>query len=708
MRLSLPSIFWLSVFSTLAKVTSTTDWLWQPPQYLKGIGPKKAGELKARGIEDVYDLLNFLPKSYRDYRNVTPLAQAQHGVEASFRVRVVKAPFKAKGRRFYRATVEDDSGTADVFWFGHQLHGPAHDLKQDDVIWLVGKPDRKKLTPAFSHPKVFSDFHKVEIEPTYRGIPWLSSGIRRAVASIAENLSQADPIGAELRQTWDVPGWGEAFAEIHAPDDSPNLNDVFKQRSRGYRRVAADAFFAYFLGMGLRRRALKQIAAARVQIAEADMAAIVGALPFGLTGDQRAALDAIMADMAQQEPMYRLVQGDVGSGKTAVALVAAAAAAKSGGQAVILAPTEILAGQHARFFDTVLAGLGIRIARLTGSLSPVRRKEIKFMAEKGAVDIVIGTHALLQDDVNFADLRLVVIDEEQRYGVMQRTALRSKGGAPHTLQLTATPIPRSLALSLLGETAVTTIREKPAGRADVKTDLVPEAGKRRVLEHIRAELGLGHKVFFIYPRVDESETTAGKSVEEMYKRLSDYFGADKVGLLHGRMPGEEKDRMLRHMREGRIAILVATTVVEVGVDIPDATILVIGGADAFGLSQLHQIRGRIGRGQLPGTCYVLLDDDMGEEALARLDAFAKTNDGFEIAEADLELRGPGSIVGTRQSGMPDIHPVLLRRFSSLAKQVRQDAERVLDDDPQLLAPVWAPIREILRRKWDVQVGLGVL
>lgn len=689
-------------------MSNTAAWLWEPPQYLKGIGPKKALELKARGIVDVYDLLNFLPKGYRDYRNVTPLAQAQHGVEASFRVRVTKAPFKAKGRRFFRASVEDDSGIADLFWFGSKLHGPAHELKKGDVVWLVGKPDRKKLTPAFSHPKIFSDIHKVDIEASYRGLPRLASGIRRAVEAVREQLTAVDPLPMELRQRWQVPDWGMAFAEIHAPSDQHDLTEVFKQRSSGYRRLAADAFFAYFLGMGLRRRALKQTEARPVKLSPSDWQKIIAALPFSLTNDQQVALNQILGDMAQSQPMYRLVQGDVGSGKTAVALVAAAATARAGGQAAILAPTEILAGQHARFFDTVLAGLGFRIARLTGSLSAIRRKEVKFMIESGSVDIVIGTHTLLQDDVVFRDLRLVVIDEEQRYGVMQRTALRSKGGAPHTLQLTATPIPRSLALALLGETAVTTIREKPAGRALVKTELIPEPEKRRVLEHIRAELALGHKVFFIYPRVEESDSSQGRSVEAMHKRLSSYFGADKVGLLHGRMPGEEKDQILRHLRDGRLSILVATTVVEVGVDVPDATILVLGGADAFGLSQLHQIRGRIGRGSLPGTCYVLLDADMPAEAIERLQAFASTNDGFKIAEADLELRGPGSVLGTRQSGMPDIHPVLLSRFSSLARQVRADAELVLDHDPQLLSLQWRTMREILTRKWDVQIGLGVL
>ncbi len=676
-------------------------WLWDTPQFLKGIGPKKARELQSRGVVDVYDLLNFLPRGYRDYRAVLSLSEAMDGVEASFRVRVVTPPKRAYRRRFYRAEVEDDSGLAELVWFSNKLYGPSADLQPGQQIWIVGKPSKRRTVMSFSHPRIFSDMSRVDIEPMYRGIPWLSGGLRKAVKELGKRLQAADPLPAELRDAWQVPDWRAAFTQVHAPGTNDPLEDVYAFRSNGYRRVAADAFFSWFLGMGMRRRSMQRVETRPIQVGDDIVDQLRAALPFALTGDQQAALDAILQDMNQSTPMFRLVQGDVGSGKTAVALLAAAVAARAGGQVALLAPTEILAGQHARFFDEVLGGMGIRITRLTGSLSAIRRKEVLHMIRSGAVDIVIGTHALLQDAVEFQDLRLVVIDEEQRYGVMQRSALRSKGGAPHTLLLSATPIPRSLSLVLLGDTDVTVIREKPAGRAPVETRIIPEDGKREVLEHIKTELDAGHKVFFLYPRVDDQPDSDQASVVEMHQRLADYFGADQVGLLHGRMAGDEKDRMLRSLKDGRISILVTTTVIEVGVDVPDATILVIGHPDNFGLSQLHQIRGRIGRGNLPGTCYLLVDDGTGDDALARLDVMTQTNDGFEIAEADLELRGPGSMLGTRQSGIPDIHPVLLRRFSDLATEVRASAEAILDEDPHLTAPQWRRVREILQRKWDM-------
>ncbi len=677
--------------------------MWQPVQRLPGIGPRRAAELRRLGIEDLWDLCNVLPRSYRDLRQVQPLATALPGVETVFRVRIAKAPRRIRGR-FWRAEVEDASGSAELYWFSRGLPGPAQELEVGDERWIVGKPDRRKLVPIFSHPRLYDAREALRIEPLYRGMPWLGGLIGRSVREEAGRLNLADPLPSIWREAWKVPPLGEALAEIHTPPDGADLEALAGLRSPGFRRIAADTFLAFFLGLGLRRRALRAVEAPANRFLADDLQAIKDALPFELTGDQRAVLREVLAELQRTTPMYRLVQADVGAGKTAVALVAAAAVAKAGGQTAVLAPTEILAGQHTRVFDAVLGGLGIRIARLTGSLPEARKRELRFFVESGNVDIVIGTHALLVDELKFRDLRLVVIDEEQRYGVAQRSLLRAKGGAPHTLLLTATPIPRSLALSLLGETDVSTIREKPAGRAPVATEIVPPTGKRKVLAHIRRELEAGHKVFFLYPRVDAEGAEDDRSVVAMHARLAEYFGADRVGLLHGRMAGDDKDRMLRSLRDGRLQILVSTSVIEVGVDVPDATILVIGHPETFGLAQLHQIRGRIGRGSLPGTCYLLVETDIGEESLKRLEVLVSTSDGFEIAEADLELRGSGAMLGTRQSGMPDIHPSLLRRFADLAAVIREDAAAILDADPQLLDPAWAGVREVLARKWSFPIG----
>lgn len=702
-RRPLPAEVCLPSAKPVAPSDSTASGLWRPVGSLPGVGSRRAAELLRLGIEDVWDLCNVMPRAYRDLRQVQPLATAVPGVETVFRVRVVKAPKRIRNR-FWRAEVEDDSGPAELFWFSRGLPGPARELAAGDERWIVGKPDMRKLMPIFSHPRLYAADEALRIEPLYRGPQWLGRLIARTVTDQQAMLRRFDPLPAQLREAWGVPDLATALTEIHTPSDGADLEALARFRSNGFRRIAADMFFAFFLGLGLRRRALRAVEAPANRFSADDLRAIKDALPFELTSEQRAVLREILAELQRTTPMYRLVQADVGAGKTAVALVAAAAVAKAGGQAAILAPTEILAGQHARFFDSILGGLGIRIARLTGSLPEARKRELRFFVESGNVDIVIGTHALLVDDLKFRDLRLVVIDEEQRYGVAQRSSLRAKGGAPHTLLLSATPIPRSLALSLLGETDVSLIREKPAGRAPVATEIVPPHGKRKVLAHIRRELDAGHKIFFLYPRVDAEGAEDDRSVVAMHARLADYFGAERVGLLHGRMIGDEKDRMLRSLRDGRLQILVSTSVIEVGVDVPDATILVIGHPETFGLSQLHQIRGRIGRGSLPGTCYLLVESDVGEDSLKRLEVLASTTDGFDIAEADLELRGPGALLGTRQSGMPDIHPSLLRRFAELAATIRADAATILERDPQLLDPAWAGMRELLARKWDFPIG----
>lgn len=688
-------------------MTSSYDWLFGGTQFIKGIGPRRASELIELGVADVYDLFHVLPKAYRDLRQVVPLAQAVEGVEAAFKVTVVQRPTKAGRRRFWRASVADDTATAELFWFTHKLPGPAQDLEPGRQVWIVGKPSRRNLLISFAHPRLTGERGPGAVEPIYRGAPWLGPAMRRAVAAAREDLDRADPLPATWRRTWDLLSWGEAFTQIHDPaatQDEAVIGESLRFSSPGYRRAAADMFLGFFLGMELRRRRLRAAVAPQVVVDPDKLAKVRAALPFTLTRDQELVLNAVLADMAKPTPMFRLVQGDVGSGKTVVALMAAAAVAQTGGQAALLVPTEILAGQHARFFDRVLAGLGLRIGLLVGSLSPARKQEVHWQIAHGGVDIVIGTHALLSEGVAFKDLRLVAIDEEQRYGVGQRAALRAKGEAPHTLLLSATPIPRSLALALLGETDTSIVRSRPAGRAGITTRIVAPQEKRMVLEHIERELAAGHKVFFLYPRVDVEGEEGKRSVLEMHQRLADYFGADKVGLLHGRLKGSAKDRALRDLVEGRTQILVSTSVIEVGVDVPDATILVIGHPEVFGLSQLHQIRGRIGRGTLPGTCYLLTEEGIDAESLARLEVLTRTSDGFEIAEEDLKLRGPGTLLGTRQSGVPDVDPVLLNRFRDLAAAVKHGAQQILDADPELTAPEHAGLAQVLKRKWGVDPG----
>ena len=696
---------------TVTPVTSLDEPLDAPSRM-------KAG-LKKLGIETYRNALWAFP---RRYVPVSPIARLISGEQAAISVRVEKQSggnFTAR-RQVMRieATVSDATGQVAAVWFGNPW--VTNMLKRGSRLLLTGRLGEYRNRAQF-HVETYEQLRAedkidtgelVPIYPLTKGVT--QSGMRRLIGPAAERaltLVQEflpDDVIREAR----LPGLREALGLIHRPAD---LSD--DERAR--RRLAFDELFLLQLGLLERRRQQQHELGAPIPRSEEALSSVVAALPFKLTNDQEHVVEEILTDMGGSAPMMRLLQGDVGSGKTVVAALALVTAAANRFQGALMAPTEILAEQHFRTltgvfshgnreandggpyrgFSGILPDRPLRIALLTGSMAAGMKSQLHDLIARGDVDIVIGTHALIQEGVAFSNLGLAVVDEQHRFGVEQRASLRNKGFAPHLLVMTATPIPRTLALAIYGDLDVSTIHEMPPGRPPIRTAIVPPGERDRAYGFIRREAAEGRQSFVICPLVEESESVAAKAAVAEHERLSrEVFTDLNVGLLHGRMRPAEKERVMGEFRNGDIDVLVSTAVVEVGIDIPNATVMMIDGAERFGLSQLHQYRGRVGRGTESSYC-ILVSESETEEVNKRLAVMESTRDGFKVAEADLKLRGPGELLGTRQSGLPDLQ---VATFDDLAliEEARRHALAIAKDDPELSDAAHAPLREELRRFWD--------
>jgi ATP-dependent DNA helicase RecG len=497
----------------------------------------------------------------------------------------------------------------------------------------------------------------------------------------------------------------EAFFEAHFPTKEKDLTVLNSGASVAHRRLSFEELFALELGLALRKRGLStEKKGIRFEPANRLERSLRENLPFSLTDAQERVIAEIKRDMTMERPMNRLIQGDVGSGKTVVALIAALLAVENGYQAAIMAPTEILAEQHYKNMSTMTGPLGVTVRSLTGGLKKKDREAILAEIESGGAAIVVGTHALIEEQVKFGRLGLAVIDEQHRFGVMQRSTLTSKGYEPDVLVMTATPIPRTLALTVYGDLDVSVIDEMPKGRTPVITRIFFENRRGEAYRFIEGELGKGGQAYVVYPLVEETEKSDLKAATEMASHLQkDVFSEWRVGLLHGRMKAGEKEAVMAAFKAGETDILVSTTVIEVGVDVPNASVMVIEHPERFGLAQLHQLRGRVGRGSHQAYCILMGPRMFAEEARERLTAFARTTDGFRIAEEDLRQRGPGEFFGTRQSGLPDLRAANIIRDADLLEQARFEAFELLKQDPQLARH--PRLRELLRRKWQGRLGL---
>ncbi|WP_106795634.1 ATP-dependent DNA helicase RecG [Rhizobium sp. H4] len=680
------------------------DPLFSPISGLPGVGPKIAELLvKLLGRETpedcrVIDLLFHAPFSLIDRRNQPGIALSPQGAIVTITARVDRhqVPPRGKTNVPYRVFLHDETGELTLVFFRGQAAWLEKQLPVDAEVTVSGKVDWFNGRASMVHPDYIVRAEEAEnlplVEPIYPLTAGLSPKTLRKIidAALPRFPELPEWINSALAQKQGLPSIRDSFHMLHEPRDPADIDPQAPAR----RRLAYDEFLAGQLSLSLVRQRLRKVAGQPVQATGAVSGKILKALPFSPTSSQNEAIADILNDMAGNERMLRLLQGDVGSGKTLVALMSMAAVIESGGQAVLMAPTEILARQHHATISKFAASAGLGIEVLTGRTKGREREEILERIASGAAQVIIGTHALFQDTVSYANLMLAVVDEQHRFGVHQRLRLTAKGISPHMLVMTATPIPRTLVLAAFGDMDVSKLTEKPAGRKPIQTITVPMERTGEIVGRLQSALAEGKKAYWICPLVEESEELDLMSAEERHATLVVALGPD-IGLIHGRMSGPEKDAAMMAFKNGESRLLVATTVVEVGVDVPDATIMVIEHAERFGLAQLHQLRGRVGRGDEASTCILLYKGPLGETGHARLSIMRETEDGFRIAEEDLKLRGEGELLGTRQSGTPGFRIASLEAHADLLEIARKDAAYLIERDPELTSDRGQAIRTLL-------------
>jgi ATP-dependent DNA helicase RecG len=705
-------------------------------QFLKGIGPRVAETLASKGIRTLEDLLYYLPFRYEDRINPRSIEQLQAGEMASVIAEVRGSGlFKTRRMPIFEMTAGQGRSKLKCLWFrGSYLEGK---FKPGALVALYGKVEissfgrggLQMLQPQFeilhepaedgeaavesAEQKHFESLETGRIVPIYEAAGklnarWFRRTIRTALEQMPDELSDAIP--AAIRGRMGLIPRGEAFWHVHWPEAGESFADLLASRTPAHQRLIFEELFFLELGLELKRRKARMEPGIGFAMSDAVRAALKRMLPFHPTRAQKQVMKEIAADMAQASPMRRLLQGDVGSGKTIVAFEAATVAMENGYQVAMMAPTEILATQHYFSARRILEPAGYRVVLLTGSLEAEHKRAIRSHVARGHAQMVIGTHALLEDNVEFERLGLVIVDEQHRFGVMQRMKLMRKNSdvQPDVLVMTATPIPRTLALTLYGDLDVSVIDELPPGRTPVSTRVLAGERAAEVWEFVRKAVSGGEQAYVVYPVIEESEKDTGlKAAIKMYDELrGKVFPELKVGLLHGRMSAEEKDEIMRRFKGGELQVLVATTVIEVGVDVANATVMVIEHAERFGLSQLHQLRGRIGRGSAKSYCVLMTGGKVSEEAQQRLETMAGTCDGFEIAEKDLELRGPGEFFGTRQAGMPSLRVANLIRDRKLLELAKREARGLLEASPgEATVEEKRMAVQYLRTHWNRRYGL---
>ena len=725
-----------------------------PVQYVKGIGPRLAEVLAAKGIATVDDLLHYLPFRYEDRLNPRSVAELRAGEMATVIAEVRNSGlFRTRRMPIFQLTVGQGRTKLKCIWFNAAYLQDRFQAGQ--MLALYGKVEEDRdgelqiVQPQFeilgdineeggadeAEKKAAASLEIGRIVPIYESTGqgkltprWFRRIIRWTLENLNPNLP--DPIPAAVRAHLSLVSPREAWWKVHWPDAGESFSDLQSSRTAAHIRLIFDELFFIELGLELKRREQRAQTGIVFRLDGGVREAIKKILPFHPTAAQKRVLKEIATDMQTPCPMRRLLQGDVGSGKTIVAFQAAIIAIENGYQVALMAPTEILAQQHYFSARQILERAGYRIVLLTGSLEQDRKRDVRRHIVQGNAQLVIGTHALIEDRVEFENLGLVVVDEQHRFGVMQRLKLMRKSdearvgagdspvlpgeGARHStdcepdvLVMTATPIPRTLALTLYGDLDVSVLDELPPGRTPVVTRSVPDERAPEVWDFVRKQIGAGHQAYVVYPVIEENEERELKAAQQMHRQLREkIFPNLHVGLLHGRLDADEKERVMREFQQGKIEILVATTVIEVGVDVPNATVMVIEHADRFGLAQLHQLRGRIGRGAAKSYCVLIRGAKVSEEGERRLDAMVRLNDGFQIAELDLELRGPGELFGTRQAGIPSFRVANIIRDRQLLEAAKREAALVISGPNAEVSKdeIERALRE-MRSRWAMSYGL---
>ncbi len=708
-----------------------------PVQYVKGIGPRLAEVLASKGIATVDDLLHYLPFRYEDRLNPRSVAELRAGEMATVIAEVRNSGlFLTRRMPIFQLTVGQGRTRLKCIWFNAAyLQGR---FQAGQMVALYGKVEEDRdgrlqiVQPQFeilgdiyeeggadeAEKKAAASLEIGRIVPIYESAGqgkltprWFRRIIRWALENL--NLDLPDPIPAAVRAHLSLVSPREALWKVHWPDPGESFSDLQSSRTAAHLRMIFDELFFIELGLELKRREQKAQTGIGFQLTARVREAIKKILPFHPTAAQKRVLKEIAADMQMPSPMRRLLQGDVGSGKTIVAFQAAIIAMENGYQVALMAPTEILAQQHYFSARQILEGAGYRIVLLTGSLESDRKRDVRRHIAQGHAQLVIGTHALIQDRVEFENLGLVIVDEQHRFGVMQRLKLMKKSDEgsktiePDVLVMTATPIPRTLALTLYGDLDVSVLDELPPGRTPVVTRSVADERAPEVWKFVRKQIAAGHQAYVVYPVIEENEERELKAAEQMHRQLREkIFPNLHVGLLHGRLDAGEKERIMREFQRGEIEILVSTTVIEVGVDVPNATIMVIEHADRFGLAQLHQLRGRIGRGAAKSYCVLMRGGKISEEGERRLEAMVRSNDGFQIAELDLELRGPGEFFGTKQAGIPSFRVANIIRDRQLLEAAKREAAWAISGPNAEISrgEIDRALRE-MRSRWAMSYGL---
>jgi ATP-dependent DNA helicase RecG len=672
------------------------DFNQQPLAALPGIGPRVAEKFAARGLETLQDLWLWLPRGYEDRTALTPIRALQAGVPAQVqgRVEAVERGFRYRPR--LRVAIGDDSRATLVLRFFHFRAQQVAQFAPGAVVRCFGTPRPGSHGLEMVHPSyrvLDADEHPLgeALDPVYPPVEGIGPAtLRRLVGLALDHLpdeAALELLPRELLEGFGLPGLRESLLALHRPPRDADVPALHAGTHPAQRRLALEELLAHQLSLRRRRIAMQRRASPALDARGTLVERLRTSLPFALTAAQERVFAEVERDLARPHPMLRLVQGDVGSGKTVVAAMAALQAIECGRQAALMAPTELLAEQHLVNLKSWLEPLGVRVGWLAGKVGGKARAQVLADAASGAAQLLVGTHALMQEGVEFHDLALAIVDEQHRFGVHQRLALRDKGGAgnrvPHQLVMTATPIPRTLAMSAYADLDVSSIDELPPGRTPVQT--VALSGERRpeLVERIRAACAEGRQAYWVCTVIDDSEEVVAQAAQGTYEYLVAALPELRVGLVHGRMKPADKQAVMRAFKQGEIGLLVATTVIEVGVDVPNASLMIVENAERLGLAQLHQLRGRVGRGSARSSCVLLYQPPLSAMAKQRLETLRETNDGFRIAEKDLQLRGPGELLGTRQTGLAGFRVADLARDADLLPQVRAIAERLLAESPAL-------------------------
>ncbi len=679
--------------------------------------PKLIEALQKKNLLRVGDLLFLLPRIYEDRRKLKRIAQLESGERSTFVATVESVDESRRGgfKKMFRAVLRDETGSIAAthfkVWPWLKARYPvgkrlvvSGEVRKSNRGWEIAHPE---IEPADDTSD--NSVHFGRIVPVYSGFErYEQRSLRSLTFKLLQKFESAieDPLPRPMLERQSLLPLGEAVHRVHFPPDREDVATLDAHQSAGHRRLAYDEFFFMQLGLAARRAGVQVLPGTAFSISDDAVANATRLVPFQLTGAQRRVLGEIVGDMRRPEPMNRLLQGDVGAGKTAVAAIASALALENGFQVALMAPTEILCEQHFRTFKQLLEPRGIAVQLLTGGQKSAARKATLADIASGKAQVVVGTHALIEEGVEFARLGLVIVDEQHRFGVLQRHTLMSKGVRPDVLVMTATPIPRTLAMTVYGDLDVSVIDELPPGRTPIETRLFNEKGRPRAMERVRTELAQGRQVFVVFPLIEESEKVDTGNATEGAARLQAEMPDVTVGLLHGRMKAAEKAAVMEQFRTGKIRVLVSTTVVEVGVDIPNASVMLIESAERFGLSQLHQLRGRVGRGAAKSYCLLLAGYARSDLTKQRLKVMEESTDGFYIAEKDLELRGPGEFLGTRQSGVPELAVANLARDQAILSRAREEARAIIDADPTLERVEHQGLVRALEERWQGRLKLA--